>query len=159
MDERVRTPDEPELQLVIFQLGKEDYAIDVSQVREIIAMVGFTRMPNAPGYLKGIINLRGQILAVIDLAERLGIEAIPEEARIIVVEAGDARAGLIVDSVSEVARVPVGDLEPSPVGQGDSGLIRGVIKHGSKLLILLDPALILAGSEVEAIGSWEAPSL
>lgn len=152
---------EGELQLVVFQLGREDYALEVAEVREIIPVMGVTRMPNAPGYLKGVLNLRGQIIAVIDLAERLGIEGDAEaDRRIIVLDLEEVRAGLLVDNVLEVARVPAETLEPSPLASPDAGVIRGVIKYGNKLLILLDAAGIVAGETLEGFGAGgpiEAP--
>ncbi|MHB8780819.1 MAG: chemotaxis protein CheW [Candidatus Geothermincolia bacterium] len=158
MDEN-RRMDEAELQLVIFQLGKEDYALEVARVKEIIPVTGITRMPNAPGYLKGIINLRGQIIAVLDLAERLGIAADAEaDRRIIVLDLEEVRAGVLVDNVLEVGRVPAGSLEPSPLAQGEAGAIKGVIQYASKLLILLDPAAILAGEAVESFVAHDAGS-
>ncbi len=156
MEDRVREEEE-EIQLVAFQLGREEYAIEVSQVREILSMVDITRMPNAPAYMKGVINLRGQILAVIDLAERLGIEPGEGDRRIIVVEAGENRLGVVVDNVAEVLRVPSGSVEPSPVfsRETESGMIKGVIKLQNRLLILLDAAYLLHSIE-ERQGAPEA---
>ncbi len=149
MEDVVRPGDEEEIQLVAFQLGREEYAIEVSQVREIISMVDVTRMPNAPGYIKGVINLRGQILAVIDLAERLDILPGEGDRRIIVAEVGDNRVGMIVDYVSEVLRVPASSVEPNPVlsREGESGMIKGVIKLQNRLLVLLDAACVLTAVE------------
>ncbi len=155
MEDVIRPGDEEEIQLVAFQLGREEYAIEVSQVREIISMVDVTRMPNAPGYIKGVINLRGQILAVIDLAERLDIEPGEGDRRIIVAEVGDNRVGMIVDYVSEVLRVPESSIEANPVfsREAESGMIKGVIKLQNRLLILLDAAYVLT-----AVEEWRGAS-
>ncbi len=149
MEDVNRQGEDEEIQLVAFQLGREEYAVEVSQVREILNVVDVTRMPNAPAYMKGVINLRGQILAVIDLAERLNIPAEEGDRRIIVVEVGESRVGMIVDYVSEVLRVPASSVEAGPVfSEGpEGGMIKGVIKLQNRLLILLDAAFALSAVE------------
>ncbi len=141
-----------ELQLVIFQLGREEFAVDVSQVREIIRMQDITRMPKAPSFVEGIINLRGQIIAVLDLAQRLSLESAERgsETRIIVVEAGDAKVGMIVDSVSEVMRINEDEVEPSPALAADveAVYLKGVVKRDNRLIILLDLARVLGSEEI-----------
>ncbi len=100
-----------ELQLVVFSLGREEFAVEVTQVREIMRMEEITRMPKSPHFVEGIINLRGQIIAVVELAKRLNLESGEKssDTRIIVVEAEDIKVGMIVDSVSEVLRVSADD--------------------------------------------------
>ena len=141
-----------EVQLVIFQLGKEEFAVEVTQVREIIRMQDITRMPKAPSFVEGIINLRGQIIAVLDLAQRLNLEAAERgsETRIIVVEAGDIKVGMIVDSVSEVMRINEDEVEPSPALAADveAVYLKGVVKQENRLIILLDLSRILATEEM-----------
>ncbi len=141
-----------EVQLVIFQLGREEFAVEVIQVREIIRMQDITRMPKAPSFVEGIINLRGQIIAVLDLAQRLNLEAAERgsETRIIVVEAGDVKVGMIVDSVSEVMRIGEEEVEPSPALAADveAVYLKGVVKQENRLIILLDLTRILATEEM-----------
>lgn len=141
-----------EVQLVIFQLGREEFAVEVTQVREIIRMQDITRMPKAPSFVEGIINLRGQIIAVLDLAQRLSLEAAERgsETRIIVVEAGDVKVGMIVDSVSEVMRINEDEVEPSPALAVDveAVYLKGVVKQDNRLIILLDLTRILATEEM-----------
>ncbi len=141
-----------EVQLVIFQLGREEFAVEVTQVREIIRMQDITRMPKAPSFVEGIINLRGQIIAVLDLAQRLSLEAAERgsETRIIVVEAGDIKVGMIVDSVSEVMRINEDEVEPSPALAADveAVYLKGVVKQENRLIILLDLTRILATEEM-----------
>lgn len=141
-----------EVQLVIFQLGREEFAVEVTQVREIIRMQDITRMPKAPSFVEGIINLRGQIIAVLDLAQRLNLEAADRgsETRIIVVEAGDVKVGMIVDSVSEVMRISEEEVEPSPALAADveAVYLKGVVKQDNRLIILLDLTRILATEEM-----------
>lgn len=154
MDELTHPGEEAELQLVVFQLGKEEYAIEVSQVREIINMVDITRMPNAPAFMKGVINLRGQVVAVIDLAERLNVEPTGQpDRRVIVLELADSKVGMIVDFVSEVLRIPESSLEPNPIVQPDpdAAAVKGVIKLQNRLIILIDPVFVIAG-----INGWQS---
>lgn len=145
-----------EIQLVVFSLGREEFAVEVTQVREIIRMEEITRMPKSPYFVEGIINLRGQIIAVIDLAKRLNIEPGERstETRIIVVEAGDVRVGMIVDSVSEVLRIGADAVEPSPTMATDvsAAFLRGVVKHDNRLIILLDLAKVLSLEEMASLG-------
>src|SRR5512138_18050 len=96
-----------EYQLVVFTIGEEEFGVDISQVREIVRLVQITCLPKAPVFIEGVVNLRGQVLAVIDLSKRLGIGSKQrgENTRIIVVEVGETTVGMIVDSVSEVLRL------------------------------------------------------
>ena len=145
-----------EMQLVVFSLGREEFAVEVAQVREIMRMEEITRMPKTPHYVEGIINLRGQIIAVIDLGKRLNLEDAERgsEARIIVVEAKDIKVGMIVDSVSEVLRVDANAVEPSPTLATDvsAAFLQGVVKQDNRLIILLDLTKVLSLEEIEGIG-------
>src|SRR5271169_1648890 len=95
--------------LVCFRLGDEEYGVEIGQVQEINRMMTITRVPRAPSFMKGVINLRGQLIPIVDLRERFEMPAIePTKAtRIVVVEIGHSRIGLIVDGVSEVLKLPV----------------------------------------------------
>lgn len=140
-----------EAQLVAFRVGREDFGVDVKKVEGVISMVDITRMPRTPHFVEGIINLRGQIVAVVDLAARLGIEAAERSSatRIVVVEALDVKVGLIVDS-PEVINISAEDIEASPTlasSEVNSSFIRGVVKLGDRLLILLDVDKVLSDDE------------
>lgn len=145
-----------EMQLVVFSLGREEFAVEVTQVREIMRMEEITRMPKSPHFVEGIINLRGQIIAVIDLAKRLNLESAERsaESRIIVVEAEDVKVGMIVDSVSEVLRVSADAVEPSPTLAADvaAAYLQGVVKQDNRLIILLDLTKVLSLDEMASLG-------
>ena len=145
-----------EVQLVVFSLGREEFAVEVTQVREIMRMEEITRMPKTPAYVEGIINLRGQIIAVIGLANRLNLESDERSAdtRIIVVEAGEVKVGMIVDSVSEVLRVSTEAVEASPTLVTDisSAYLQGVVKQDNRLIILLDLTKVLSVEEIANLG-------
>ncbi|MBN2025507.1 MAG: chemotaxis protein CheW [Actinobacteria bacterium] len=145
-----------EMQLVVFSLGREEFAVEVTQVREIMRMEEITRMPKSPHFVEGIINLRGQIIAVVELAKRLNLEAGERsgDTRIIVVEAEDIKVGMIVDSVSEVLRVDAESVEPSPTLATDisSAFLEGVVKKDNRLIILLDLTKVLSLEEMAGLG-------
>lgn len=148
-----------EMQLVAFKVGSEEFGVDVKKVEGVISLVDITRMPRAPRFVEGIINLRGQIIAVVDLASRLGIEE-PERGpatRIVVVEALEVKVGLIVDS-PEVININKEDIEASPSligGDVESSFIKGVVKMGERLLILLDVDRVLSDEERLDIGEMD----
>ena len=144
-----------EIQLVVFSLGREEFAVEVTQVREIMRMEEITRMPKSPDFVEGIINLRGQIIAVVELAKRLNLEAGERsgDTRIIVVEAEDIKVGMIVDSVSEGLRVSADAVEPSPTLATDvaAAYLRGVVKQDNRLIILLDLTKVLSLQEMAGL--------
>jgi purine-binding chemotaxis protein CheW len=146
--------EEDSLHLVGFFLNSEEYALDISQVQEIIRVGGWTRVPNSPRHIKGVINLRGRIIPVIDPKVRMELmESEPtKDARIMVVEAGDGRVlGILVDGVSQVLRLPTRVVEAAPeeVSDSDKGFIKGVGKPEGRLIILLDLSRVV-GREVKA---------
>ena len=145
-----------EMQVVAFKVGREDFGVDVKKVEGVISMVDITRMPRAPQFVEGIINLRGQIVAVVGLATRLGIESTERGAatRIVVVEAQDVKVGLVVES-PEVINISQEDIEASPMlatSDVNASFIMGVVKLGDRLLILLDVDRVLSDEERTDIG-------
>jgi purine-binding chemotaxis protein CheW len=132
------------LQLVTFKLGDEEFGVDILKVQEINRMMDITRIPNAPPFIEGVINLRGKIIPIVDLRKRLGFlngtSFTEKTTRIIVVELDGLVLGFIVDSVSEVLRIPENTIEPPPsiVGGVESDYIEGVGKLDNRLLILLE---------------------
>lgn len=148
-----------EMQLVAFHVGREEFGVDVKNVEGVISLVDITRMPRAPRFVEGIINLRGQIIAVVDLASRLGIEASERShtTRIVVVEAQDVKVGLVVEE-PEVLNVNKDDIDPSPAlaaGDVEASVIKGVVKLGDRLLILLDVDRVLSDEERLDLGGIE----
>lgn len=130
------------LQLVTFKLGNEEFGLEILKVKEIIKPVTITSMPNSPFYVEGVINLRGEVIPVISLRKRLGLEEseINSKTRIIVIETDKKTTGFIVDEVNEVLRIPENIMEPTPelVSSVDSDYITGVGKLEDRLLILMD---------------------
>ncbi len=144
-------------QLVCFNLGSEDFGVDISKVQEINRMVEITNIPQSPEFVEGVINLRGKIIPVVDLRKRFGFEIMTErtkENRIIVIETPNATVGFIVDAVTEVLRIKSGSIEPTPemVTSGvDIRYIEGVAMLDDQLLIVLDTDKIFSLEEKESI--------
>lgn len=141
------------LQLVSFKIGKEEYGVDILNVQEINKMTQITKVPNAPEFVEGVINLRGRVIPVIDLRTRLNLakKEHDKDTRIIIVEVDNATVGFIVDAVSEVLRIPVNITEapPSLVAGVDSEFIKSVGKLEDRLLILIDLNKILSSEDKE----------
>jgi purine-binding chemotaxis protein CheW len=122
-------------------VGAEEYCLDILRVQEIIRLQHLTRVPHAPDSMDGVMNLRGKIIPVIALRKRFGLEpAAPDnQTRIVVVEVHGTVLGFIVDSVSEVLRIPAHTVEPPPLlGNTAQDYVSGVGKLDDRLLILLD---------------------
>ncbi|MBO2522088.1 MAG: chemotaxis protein CheW [Clostridia bacterium] len=144
-------------QCVIFWLGKEHYGVDIFQVREIIRIPEIVKVPGAPEFVEGVINLRGGVIPVLDLRKRFGMgEAEDAEGRcIVVVELGEQTLGVIVDGVSEVLEIDDAAIEPpSPfVTPMQTGAISGIAKVDERLIILLDLERAFSGKEREQLST------
>ena len=152
----VKKADSDLLQLVIFQLGGEEFGVDIMAVQEIIKMPEITAIPQAPEYVAGVINLRGKIIVVVSLGTKFGIQSCDknEEYKVIVVELENQVIGMMVDSVSEVLRIPSSSVDPAPdiIKSGvSSNYIQGVGKLDDRLLILLDLRNVLSDYETEQL--------
>ncbi len=147
------------IQVVSFKLGSEEYGVDIAQVQEINRMVAITHVPRAPQFMEGVINLRGQLIPIIDLRTRFGMPRAEntKNTRIVVTEVGTKRVGMVVDSVSEVLRLPVAQIEAAPdmITGVDTEYIRGVGKIEDRLIILLDLARIISTAEKRELDTSE----
>jgi purine-binding chemotaxis protein CheW len=144
-----------EQQLVVFTLADENYAVDIATVEGIIKLQPITTVPHAPYFVEGITNLRGKILAVIDLRKRFGMPAVKasKDSRIVVVEMNGVTVGMIVDAVTEVLRVSSECIEPpSPiVTKVESAFIQGIAKFDERLIILLNLGRLLTIEEQNSL--------
>ncbi len=139
-----------DMQLVVFRLGNEEFGADISQVREIIKAGEITSIPQAPPYVHGVINLRGQVTTVVNLRRRLGMpdKTADVNSRIVVAEVDHSTVGMMVDSVTEVKYISGEQVEPFGNGLAGSemqGYILGVCKLKDHLLILVDLKKTLEG--------------
>jgi len=154
MDKKVNENEEL-LQLVSFNIDEEEFGVDILKVQEIIRTVQITQVPNAPAFVKGVINLRGKVIPIVDLRMKLGKEKKKDDnnTRIIVVDLESKTIGFIVDSVSEVLRIPknITEAPPEIVSGINSEYITAVGKLEDRLLILLDLEKILSAKENDNI--------
>jgi purine-binding chemotaxis protein CheW len=138
---------EEELQLVAFTIDHEEFAVDILQVQEIEKIAHITRVPRSPQSLEGVINLRGEVIPVINLRKRLklSLKPIEDNNKIVIIKVNDLTAGIIVDGVSEVVRLKKDMIESSPglVQNIEVNYVQGVGKLGKRLLVLLDLPVIL----------------
>jgi purine-binding chemotaxis protein CheW len=139
------------LQLVSFNIGEEVFGVDILQVQEINRLVEITKVPESAQYIEGVINLRGKVIPIIDLRKRFGmvLKDADKDTRIIVLDITGTVMGMIVDSVSEVLRLPPSTIEPAPeiATSINSEYISGVAKLDDRLLIYLDLSKIFTEKE------------
>lgn len=148
--------DGPGGKYLMFTLDAEVYAVRIQNVREIIGIRPITRVPQMPDYVKGVVNLRGGLIPVLDLRLRLGLDeaAHTDETCIVVLDVG-TRAGMIVDTVQEVADIPSGDIEPPPPF-GDlavADFLLGIGRRDEKVAMLLDVDRILSADQAARIAN------
>ena len=155
---------EDTMQIVTFQVGNEEYGLDIRSITEVIRPLKITQLPRMPEFIEGVINLRGAIIPVVDLRKRFSPEKVvshPKTQRIMIVrgavtgEAGDGKEllGIIVDAVQEVLSIPKKDIAPSPAAATgrNAEFISGMGKIGERLIIFLDITRILSKQECSAL--------
>ncbi len=144
-----------DLHIVGFRIGRETFGVPISLVHEIVRVPDITAVPEAPDYVEGVINLRGKIISVVDLRKRFGETEIKvhKKNRILVVEVSGKLVGLMVDSASEVLKIPPSevDLPPNVFEEGELNYVTGVGKLHSRLIILIDLTKILQKGELRRL--------
>jgi purine-binding chemotaxis protein CheW len=138
------------VQLTAFRVGAEEYVVDIMRVREIIRPLPVTRVRKGPLYVEGVINLRGEVIPVVDLRRRFELPADEHEARKIIILAVEGRTiGLIVDSVTEVARVPKSSIRPAPgiLSEEQAPYFLGVCHYKGRTLLLMNVKNVIASEE------------
>jgi purine-binding chemotaxis protein CheW len=148
---------EKELHLVGFRVGRETFGVPIAMVREIVRLPEITAVPNAADFIEGVINLRGKIVPVVDLRKRFK-DAAPEsgkKSRILVAEVEGQSVGLIVNSASEVLKIPPSEVEVprNLFSEGELNYISGVGKLGGRLILILDLTKVLQRSELRSAGA------
>lgn len=142
---------------LVFQIGSESYGMPLLQVQEIRTYTPTTRVPSAPPYVLGVINLRGNIIAVLDARVRFGLEPPPDEQAtvIVVAQVGDKTFGLRVDSVSDVVDVPISEVQPPPAiaSEETQRFLNGLVQVGECVLILINLSEIFDLAEISRIAS------
>jgi purine-binding chemotaxis protein CheW len=144
-----------ELKIVCFRLGGETFAVDIMRVREIIKPQKLSRLPEAPAFVEGVINLRSVIIPVLDLRKRFGMQEPldPFDHRLLIVMIGRRPVGLAVDAVTEVVTVGVNDIRPPPdvVKFGGRRYLLGVCLVRQKFVMLVNPDSLLDSSETDGL--------
>ena len=143
-----------------FILGDEEYGLEILKVQEINGMMGITRVPRTPDYVRGVINLRGRVIPIVSLRKKFKMASVPdtEKTCIIVVQVRyvdrEITMGIIVDEVSEVLNIGDGQIEPSPSfggGMAEADFITGMGKLENRVVVLLDIDRVMSGSEMETV--------
>ena len=141
-----------ESQLVTFRLGTEEYGINIMQVQEIIRLPSIVWVPKTHSFVEGVINLRDQVIPVIDLALRLAVKSYgrTDDTRVVIVNIKGNLIGLVVDSVSEVIRIEKDDIQPLPelMVSSNERYLEGIVKIDDRLIILLDLGNALSDDEI-----------
>lgn len=151
----------PKAQFVVFQLAGEDYSIPILDAKEIIKMVDITRIPGTSEFILGVINLRGQIIVILDLEKRLGMttQKPTPVTRLLIAEIDRKLIGMKVDSVSDVRWIAVNDIKPAPKALAkkiELSYLKGVGIQGEKLVIILNLQNLLSSEEKDAIKAIHA---
>lgn len=143
-----------DVQVVVFRLASEEYALPITKVKDINRIAPVTKMPQAPSFMEGIINLRDKIIPIVDLRERFGLPAgeMTGESRFVVVEFNGQMLGIMVDSVAEVLTIPAGGIDlPPAAAKLDLSYIEGIGKVEQRLLILLNVDKIFTDNEIKML--------
>jgi purine-binding chemotaxis protein CheW len=165
LEEAVRessTFSEKNLQLVIFELSGEEFGVEILQVSEIIPVSRITSIPQAPECIKGLINLRGKIVVVIDLNKRLGFSSKETDSlsKIIIMEVRGTVIGMLVNSVTEILRLPLSSIEPTPEiikSKINAEYLTGVGKVGNRIIVLLNLTRVLGEEEIDELNDLTSP--
>ena len=143
------------MQIVCFKIGGEEYGIEILKVQEILKLPKITKLPKSAEFIIGVIDLRGQVIPIIDLSTRFGISESQDSRnlRAIVVDINGKKVGLAIDSVSHVVKVESKDIEPPPpIVKGISGrYIVGIAKVENGFVVILDISQIFSHEELNAI--------
>ncbi len=141
-----------------FRLGAEEYGVDIQKVQEIRSYEPPTRVPHAPGHIKGVVNLRGVIVPIVDLRTRLGCDSADYTSFtvVIVLAVAGRVVGAVVDSVSDVLDLPADEIKPPPglPGEGGRDFITGIAASGERMLMLVDMDTLLA--DIAAAGDFSS---
>jgi purine-binding chemotaxis protein CheW len=153
------------MQLIVFRIGAEEYALHIDQIKEVVITPHITRMPQTPAFVRGVANIRGNIIAIIDLEEKFGLkdqlESSDSEGNYtLVIESEEFKMGVLVKEVPNTLAVSAADIEDTTnviqESGMDQGYIRGVVKVGDRLLILIDIFKIMSDQEFDKVFTKKA---
>lgn len=146
------------LQVVSFSLAHEEYAIEITKVKEVILLAGITRVPQMPPWIEGVINLRGSVIPVVDLRKRFALEVgkADDHTRILIARPSGRVVGFIVDAVSQVLKIRRSDVQPPPetIAGIAQRYLQGIARFGDeRMIIILDVESVLDPEELEAMAA------
>ncbi|UYZ64443.1 chemotaxis protein CheW [Hymenobacter weizhouensis] len=155
------TKQDPIIQLIVFRLGEEEYGIRIEQVKEVTITPEIARMPKTPRFVKGIANLRGDIIAIIDLEERFSLrpagQELPATTYTLAIEAKDYTIGIMVREVPQPLSIPLSVIENAPEFIQDINIhdkyIEGIAKVDGRIIVVLDMLKLLTPSEIMQLQS------
>ncbi len=154
MENKVKTEAASARELITFLIGSQEFCVDIMSVREIRGWTPATPLPHSPGFVRGVINLRGAVLSIVDLAARLGLQPTEPSARhvIIVAQVGAQVVGLLVDAVSDILTVSSDTIQPTPDVASDMArsFVRGVLAIDGRMISLITLDQVLPPAEREA---------
>lgn len=149
------------VQLIVFKLGQEEYGLHIDQIKEIVKTPPITRMPETPDYIKGVANIRGNIIAIADLENKFGVQVQQREGEdtgnfTLVIESEEFKLGVLVKEVPNTLAVSEGDIDDAlnlvqENNNGDSGYIKGVVKLADRLIILIDIFKVLGEQDLNYV--------
>jgi len=149
-----------EIQLAVFLLEQQPYAVDIEKIKQIIRPLKITKLPKAPDFLEGVVNLRGVVIPVIDLRKRFNLEPRPDEknTKVIIASVSKKIIGIIVDDVTEVVPIPKNEIQPPPrVVKGvEAGYVLGVCRYKDDILLILNLDEILTAEEKISLSALSA---
>lgn len=153
----VKVVSKDEQQYVTFTVGSEEYGVNILSVREIRGWTPENRLPNLPAYVRGVINLRGTIIPILDLRARFGGGSTEVSKRhvVVVVQVGDSIRGVLVDAISDILAITHDQIKPPPMMEGgliDAQYLSGLYTADSRMVTLLDVARLFAGEHLEHVG-------
>lgn len=137
------------LEFLVFTIGAEEYGIDIQNVQELRGYDAVTRIANAPAYLKGVVNLRGVIVPILDMRIKFGLGAplYDQFTVVVILNIGKRVIGMVVDAVCDVTTLRADQVQPPPIGTGDAGYVTGLATLAQRMLILVDVAQLVADSD------------
>ena len=157
MSENGEAEHENAIELVAFRVDKQEYCVNIMSVREIRGWTRETMLPLAPGYVRGVINLRGSVVPIVDLSGRLGLDPVEPSARhvIIITQITDQLVGLVVDAVSDILTITSENIQPTPDVSSDSvrEFVQGVLAMEDRMINLLDLSSILPADAMESVAA------
>lgn len=139
-------------QIVVFRLGQEEYALQIGQIKEVVLTPSITTMPQSPEYIKGVSNIRGNIIAIVDLEERFGLKnkqaEIVEGKYTLVVESEEFKMGVLVKDVPNTMAIAESAVDQSLMSGDDQGYVKGIVKLDKRLIILIDIFKVMSSKDL-----------